>query len=220
MNLQETLTRLREDPANKPAVRRAIADTVEALRQSGAAEAALRVGDTLPDFLLPDTEGRLVGRHDLLHGRGVVLTFFRGHWCPFCTAALTALERALPEIVALDARLVAVTPETGGRAANPRGCGNGYSVLSDVDHGLAMACGVAFSTPLPYRRLLTAAGLDLGERQGHAGWFLPVPATFVLDAAGVVRWAFVEVDFTRRAEPHDILEVLRSLSGQRRWELA
>ena len=74
-----------------------------------------------------------------------------------------------------------------------------------------MACGVVFRAPEPYRRLLLSRGVDLAERQGHAGWFLPVPATFVLDRRGIVRWAFLDVDFTRRAEPDDILAALTGL---------
>ena len=74
-----------------------------------------------------------------------------------------------------------------------------------------MACGVVFRAPETYRRRLQARGVDLAERQGNAGWFLPVPASFVVDRSGIVRWAVMDVDFTRRAEPDDILGALAAL---------
>lgn len=212
MNLRETLDRLRQDQAASPRARAAIEATVDALRRNGATDQALGPGAAFPDFLLPDTEGRLVSRDDLLAGRAAVVTFFRGHWCPFCTATLGALLRSLPDFEEAGAGLAAITPETGGRARDARyPASTSYRILSDVDHGLAMACGVAIRVPEPYRELLSAHGLDLGERQGNAAWFLPVPATFVLDREGCVRWSFVDVDFTRRAEPADILRAIRAV---------
>jgi len=186
--------------------------TVAELRRTPFLDRALRVGDSFPDFLLPNAEGRLVSRDDLL-GRGpLVATFFRGTWCPYCAVQLAALEEALPEIAAAGASLAAFTPETGGRAAEAKARHSAhYEILADVDQGLGMTCGVVFRLPEPYRRLLLSRGMDLPERQGHAGWFLPVPATFVVDRDGVVRWAFMDVDFTRRAEPDDILAALAGL---------
>ena len=182
------------------------------LRRTDFLAHTLRAGQPFPDFLLPDAEGRLVSRDDLLAHGPFVAAFFRGTWCPYCAITLDALEEALPQITALGATLIAITPETGGRALElKRRHRAGYAVLADVDQGLGMACGVVFRAPEPYRRLLLSRGVDLAERQGHAGGFLPVPASFVVDRAGIVRWAFVDVDFTRRAEPDDILAALAAL---------
>jgi peroxiredoxin len=189
-----------------------MAVTLDELRRTGAADHALRVGEPFPDFLLPDAEGRLVELADLLATGPAVLTFFRGDWCPFCRTALDALEATLPQLRAAGAGLAAVMPETGGRALDAKRRHRlGYRVLADVDHGLAMACGIAFRVPRPYRAAMDAAGIDLGERQGSAAWFLPVPATFVIDRAGILRWSFVELDFTRRAQPAAIVEAVRAL---------
>ncbi len=182
------------------------------LRRTSFLDHALRVDEPFPDFLLPNAEGQLVARDDLLGHGPVVVTFFRGTWCPYCAIQLKALEEALPEIAAAGARLAAITPETGGRAGEAKARhGAHYEILADVDQGLGIACGVVFRTPEPYRRLLLSRGVDLEERHGHAGWFLPVPATFVVDRGGAVRWAFMDVDFTRRAEPDDILAAVAAL---------
>ncbi len=144
----------------------------------------------------------------------LVVTFFRGEWCPYCRLMLTALEEAFPEIEAFGGRLVAVTPETGGRALTAKAHhGERYEILSDVDCGLGLSCGVIFRTPQVYRDLLVSHGNDLAERQGNDAWFLPIPAAFVLDREGIVRWRYADVDFTRRAEPADIIDAVRRLSG-------
>lgn len=212
MTQRERLEETRQRLDAVAEVREAVAASLAELRRTGAAAAALGLGETFPDFLLPDAEGQLVERADLLAQGPAVVTFFRGDWCPYCRIALDALEAALPQIEAAGARLAAVTPETGGRALDAKRRHRAhYRVLADVDHGLAMACGIAFRAPAAYRALLLRGGIDLAERQGNAAWFLPVPASFVLDRAGVVRWRFVELDFTRRAEPDEVLAALRAL---------
>jgi peroxiredoxin len=211
-NLMDRLDALRAQATNVADVHDAYHAMLAELRRTPFLDQAVRVGDAFPDFLLPNAEGRLVARDDLLRRGPVVVTFFRGTWCPYCAVQLDALEEALPQIAATGASLAAITPETGGRAAEAKARhGAHYEILADVDQGLGIACGVVFRAPEPYRRLLLSRGIDLAERHGHSGWFLPVPATFVVNHAGVVSWAFIDVDFTRRAEPDDILAALAAL---------
>ena len=184
------------------------------LARSGFIEHVLPVGARFPDVALPTAEGELARLADWWRRGPLVVTFFRGEWCPYCRLVLAALEEVLPEIEALGATLVAVTPETGGRALTAkRRHNNRYEMLSDVDCGLGLDCGVVFQAPAGYRDMLLRFGNDLAERHGNDAWFLPVPATFVLDRDGIVRWRFAEVDFTKRAEPADILAALRDLAA-------
>lgn len=183
------------------------------LDRRGFIDDVLAIGDQFPQMVLPTAEGELADFSDLWRRGPLVVTFFRGEWCPYCRLMLTALEAALPEIEALGSSLVAVTPETGGRAlAAKRGHSNRYDVLSDVDCGLGLGCGVVFPTPNDYRKLLLGFGHDIGMRTGNEAWFLPVPATFVLDRQGIVRWRYANVDPTQRAEPADIIAALRILT--------
>jgi peroxiredoxin len=187
--------------------------TIEELRLAGAGANTLRAGDRFPDFLLPDAEGRLVDRAELIAQGPAVVSFYRGDWCPTCVDALARLEAAARDVAAEGATLTAIAPETAGRAlAAKRRLRLGYRVLADVDHELAVACGLAFRVPQPYRTLLRRAGVDLAERQGNAGWLLPLPASFVLDGSGIVRWSFLDLDFRRRADPADIVAALRGLA--------
>ena len=200
--------------AMRDGVRAAYVAMVAELASRGLLEHVLATGQCFPDVALPTAAGDFVRLSDWWRQGPVVVTFFRGEWCPYCRLMLAALEEALPEIEAFGARLVAVTPETGGRALAAKARhGERYEVLSDVDCGLGLTCGVVFQTPRVYRDLLLSYGNDLAERHGNDAWFLPLPATFVLDREGIVRWRFAEVDFTRRAEPADIIDVLRRLAA-------
>ena len=193
-------------------VRHAYEASVAEIGRHDVAAQALVLGARFPDMMLPNAEGDLVAIADLLARGPVVVTFFRGIWCPYCRLTLDALVAALPAIEAAGARLIAVTPETGGLALKTkRDHRASFEVLSDVDCGLGLNCGVVFRTPDIYRRLLLKYGNDLSERHGNQAWFLPVPTVFVLDRAGVVRWRFVSADFTEQAEPDDILAAIRAL---------
>lgn len=212
MTLQDELDAQRRRSVARPSLRATYEATFAELRRSRFLDNALRRGARFPDFLLPDTEGRLIALADLLARGPLVVTFFRGQWCPYCSLTLAALEAALPEIAAAGGQLVAITPETGGRAlAVKLQHGIHYNVLVDVDSGVGLQCGLIFRVPEPYRTSIASAGIDLPDRQGNGGWLLPVPAAYVIDAGGVIRWDFMDVDFTRRAEPAAIIQALLAL---------
>ena len=197
-------------------IRAAYDEFLDRLDGSQVAAQALRAGDAMPHFLLPTAEGTLADTDDLLRRGPLVVTFIRGNWCPYCVATLHALEAALPDVTAAGGTLLALTPETGGLAlATKRERGLAYEVLVDVDLAVAMQFGVVFRTPPRYVALLRSRGIDLGQRSGNEGWFLPIPATFVVARTGVIRRAWVNVDFTIRAEPAEIVAELRALSGVR-----
>lgn len=193
-------------------VRRAYEAMVTELQRTDFMSRALRVGDRFPDLVLPNAEGALVSINRLLADGPMVVTFFRGEWCPYCRLVLDALATALPEIRALGASLVAITPEAGGRALTAKHNHDAkFEVLCDINSGVGLNCGVVFRAPEPYRLLLLKYETDLTERHGNPSWFLPLPATFVVGYDGIVRWRFISVDFTERAEPTDILAALRAL---------
>lgn len=212
MTLRDELDAERGRRLAAPGVREAFTETLARLGALGAGGTAPRPGEAFPDFLLPDAEGRLVARDDLLAAGPAVVAFFRGEWCPYCRVTLEAWQAALPEMLAAGATLAAVTPETGGRALDmKRQRRAAFRVLADVDSGLAAACGVLHRVPDAYLRLLRRHGIDLAERQGNATLLLPVPAAFVLGRDGVLAWSHVDADFTRRAEPAALIEAVRAL---------
>ena len=213
MSLKDDLDKIRAHGNADERIRLAYEAVVRQLGKAETAERALKVGDTMPSFMLPNAEGHIVFSDELLKRGPLVVNFFRGSWCPYCRRTLEALESALPEITAAGGQLVALTPDTGSHlAATKRNHHLTYEVLSDIDGAVGLQFGVLFRAPDPYRELLAGRGVDLPARHGNEGWFIPMPATFVVDQQAVIRYAFVNVDFTRRAEPADIVQVLRSLS--------
>jgi peroxiredoxin len=193
-------------------IRAAYDEFLDLLDAGQVAAEACKPGDRMPGFLLPNAEGRLVESGELLAAGPLVVTFFRGGWCPYCSATLEALEKVLPELSRTGGTLVAMTPETGGRAlAMKRDRGLHYEVLVDMDLAVAMTFGIVFRTPPLYVALLRRRGIDLSERSGNPAWLLPVPATFLVGQDGIVLRSWVNVDFTHRAEPAEILDALNSL---------
>ncbi len=155
MSLNDELEKIRAQSVRNEQIRLAYEAIFNQLGRSEAASLALKVGDAIPSFMLPNAEGHLVFSDELLKRGPLVINFFRGNWCPYCRRTLETLEVALPSIVAAGGQLVALTPDTGGHlAATKRGHGLTYEVLSDVDGAVGMQFGVLFRTPEPYRALL------------------------------------------------------------------
>jgi peroxiredoxin len=216
MSLEDGLSRIRAASKDDAALQAAYQDLLARLDRAETGERALNPGDAMPPFLLPDTEGRLVASDELLAQACLVINFFRGNWCPYCRQTLKALEAALPEIEAAGGRLVALTPDTGHHLGDTKRVqGLSYEILSDVDGAVGLQFGVLFRAPAAYLEVLAGYGIDLAERHGNDSGFIPLPATYVVDQGGIVRYAFVDIDFTRRAEPAAVVAALRHIQHER-----
>jgi peroxiredoxin len=216
MPLREDLSKLRAKDLSDSRINAAYQAVIRQLTRAESANQALKVGDTMPPFVLPNAEGRLVVSDQLLGRGALVITFFRGNWCPYCQLTLRALETALARIHAAGGRLVALTPDTGTHLAKTKHQFNlAYEILSDVDGAVGLQFGVLFRTPEAYRELLAGLGVDLAESHGNDSWFIPMPASFVVDHKGIVRYAFVNADFTLRADPEEIIKALEALKVEK-----
>ena len=183
---------------------------ISTLNREGFYEGMIGPGAAFPDFMLPSTKGLLVSLREELARGPVVLTFFRGEWCPFCELTAAALAEAAPRIAAAGGRILALTPEGGEWPLRLQQRDNSaFEVLADIDFGVGLAAGLVFKIPPLYRARVQGLRLDL--RQGNAAWCLPVPAVFVIRPDGVIAWRFADVDFARRPEPDEILAALARL---------
>ncbi|RYB03102.1 peroxiredoxin-like family protein [Lichenibacterium ramalinae] len=177
---------------------------------SGAAARALKAGDRAPDFTLSDPDGRPVSSADLLARGPLVVSFYRGVWCPYCNMELQALQAALPRFEALGAALVAISPQTAPNSRKSvRQNDLGFPILSDPHNDVAAAFGLRFAMPDELVDLYKGLKNDLPAFNGDASWTLPMPGRFVIAQDGTVLYAEVNPDYTRRPEPDDMLPALR-----------
>ena len=179
---------------------------------SGAAP-GLAVGERAPDFTLPDASGHAVTLSERLASGPVVLSFYRGDWCPYCNLELRALQAHLPEIHARGASVIAISPQSPDRATPlAEREGLGFDILSDIHQETIRAYRLQFTPPAAVKDVyINVFGNDLSTQNADGSWDLPIPATFVIDGNASVRAAFVSADYTTRMEPADILDELRRL---------
>lgn len=218
MKLRDELARRRDALRNGvvDSDRRLVGQSLERNRMLQMAEHSLAAGDVLPDFALPDATGRTVTSGELLDGRPLVLAYFRGGWCPYCDAALRALEAARPRIEAAGARLVGISPETPedlARTASQRGLG--FLLLSDADAAYARLCGVGYEEAQAVKGIYRRLDIDFRDRDTDAPWLLPLPVTYIVDSEGVIAWVFVDPDWSYRAEPDELVDVVAALERRR-----
>jgi peroxiredoxin len=219
MTLQEKLDQVASTlrRALDPAELQELDEAIDRLRMLQVVEHGLAAGDVLPDLALPDADGRIVTSDELLARGPLALVFFRGPWCPYCSLALEALEEARPALERRGASLVAVAPVPVAELRELRDERRlGLRLLSDPGAAYAGICGVRFEmteafTAL-YRRLARRFGLETPEVDPAVGWRLPIPATYVADRDGVVRYAFGDPDWARRAEPADVVAAVERLA--------
>ncbi|MEV0170350.1 peroxiredoxin-like family protein [Streptomyces sp. NPDC050803] len=184
------------------------------LAESGQADRSLAVGAKAPSFTLPAATGETLALDDLLTEGPVVLTFYRGAWCPYCNIALRSLQRHHDAITARGARLVAVSPQIPDESLSYAEKNElAFDVLSDLGCDTAKQYGLAFDLPDDLAAVYEGFGIDLHRSNAGHARTLPVPATYVIDRTGTIRWAFVDTDYTTRAEPADILDALDALDA-------
>lgn len=175
---------------------------------------ALKIGQKAPNFELPNPEGKPISLKQLLDKGPVIITFYRGNWCPYCNLQLRALQARLDDIQELGASLVAISPQVpDGSLTKDEISEMDFIVLSDQDAKVALQYGVAWEVPeFLAEHMRVDRKLDLAKINNGNGNVLPIPATFILGHDGVITWNYVNVDYRTRSEPDEIIEALKKLS--------
>lgn len=214
MTFTQTLDQMRQEfIANTPAdVYNELFRLINGQQQAGKAF-GLPEGQKAKDFTLNNSLGQAVNLYDELSQGPVVLTFYRGGWCPFCNMQLRSYQKVLPQIEAIGGRLIAVSPQSPDNTLTQQEKEDlQFQVLSDTNGLTAAAYNILYSVPDYIQDIfLNKFNLDLAEYNATNRWILPVTSTFMIDESGIVRSAYVEPDFMKRPDPEDILEQLRRL---------
>lgn len=194
-----------------PAATQAINDrATEEFRQAGLASRALNVGERAPEFSLPDTYGKLVTSAEFLAQGPLIVTFIRGRWCPFCCATTEAWQGSLDRVKQGGAKVVVISPMSVQQCDFMRDQHNlMFPILSDSGNRVAQQFRVAYQVPQYQQELFTTVFINLPHVNGENSWTLPLPATFAIGQDGIIRYAFVNEDYTLRAEPVEVLKSLR-----------
>lgn len=183
---------------------------IDRLKENGAGHAAPKPGDVMPPFVLSDENGRLVGLKDLIAHGPAVVTFNRGHWCPYCRISINTLAKAQPRVEALGARMVAIVPESAPFATEMKFDSNvQFPILSDVDNGYALSLNLAIWLDGEMQQHMRDIGRDLAKYQGNQSWILPIPATFVVGKDGRIKARFVDPDYRKRMAVEELIESLK-----------
>src|SRR6266550_5712384 len=186
------------------------------LMNSGAAENALKEGAQAPNFTLPNARGNAVTLSHLLTQGPVIMTFYRGQWCPYCHLQLRAYQQALLHMQARGASLVAISPQTPDHSrALAEKLELTFALLSDMGNQVARQFGIVFTIAEAVRGAHKQVCANLPALNGDNSWELPMAGTFLVDQSGTVRLAFVHPDFTRRLDPSVVIARLNELQGEK-----
>jgi peroxiredoxin len=183
---------------------------VERLSNAGAGLNAPAVGELMPPFLLPDDTAHLVGLEELLAKGPVAIAFHRGHWCPYCRINAHGLAQINDDAVAAGGQIVAITPERQEfTTRHKRDAAASFRMLTDFANGYAISLNLAIWVGEELKDFMTKGERDLERYHGVGSWFLPIPATFVVGADGIVKARFIDPDYRKRMDLDELLGALK-----------
>ncbi len=184
---------------------------IEAVRDAKLKSIALKSGDQIPKIKLPNVANQEVSVQDLLAEKKVVLSFYRGGWCPYCNMELKALQNALPEFEKHGATLVAISPETPDNSlTTSEKNGLNFEVLSDNDNTTAKDFNLVFTLPDDLIKVYDGFGINLEASNGNTNQQLPIAATYIIDQNGTIVYDFIQEDYKERADPNEIINYLKN----------
>jgi peroxiredoxin len=179
-----------------------------------AAKTALNVGAKAPEFELKDSNGQLVKSKDLLKQGNLVLTFYRGSWCPFCNTYLRKLGQRTADIKAAGGQIVAISVENPDASlAVAKKNEVLFPVLSDPNLDVARKFGIVYQMKPETAELYKKNGLDVARHNAMPKPELPLAVTYIIDKKGIITYAFIETDYRKRSEPDVIIEQLKKLKN-------
>lgn len=194
-------------PADKLAI---MESSTNALKQIALSSKAIKKGDVLPTFNLIDINNKSTSLESFTK-EYLVISFYRGGWCPYCNLELKALQSILPELTTLSTELIAISPETPDSSLSTSEKNElSFAVLSDIDNLYAKSLGLVFQMPEDLRALYHSFNLNVDEHNGNKNYELPMPATYIINKKREIIYSFIPEDYTERLDPNQILEIIKN----------
>ena len=197
-----------------PDFMKSVDEVVNTAKEFQEGKNAVKIDTKAPNFGLPNAQKEIISLETLIKEGPVVVTFYRGSWCPYCNLQLKAMQSRLEDIHALGAQLVAISPQVPDNSLSKDEISKmDFIVLSDQDASVASQYGVAWKVPeFLTDHMKVDRGLDLESINNGNADILPIPATYVIGKDGIITWRHLDVDYRTRAEPEDIIDALKKFA--------
>ncbi|HSJ39340.1 MAG TPA: peroxiredoxin-like family protein [Planococcus sp. (in: firmicutes)] len=210
---EEFNTYIENFKATKPVeVQEKMKNAIEELEASNEGK-GLEQGEKAPNFNLPNATGQTVELYEQLKKGPVILTFYRGNWCPYCNMELRAYQEIIGEIHGQGAELIAISPQTPDQSMSIQEKHNlEYVVLSDENNEVANQFNLVYQMPEYLVALYKEIGLNVNEYNGDETWALPVSATYIIQTDGTIAYEYTKSDYKDRVEPSEVMEKLKKMN--------
>lgn len=190
-------------------------EAIDDLVSSGIAEGAVHAGEHAPEIRLRDSLGKEVSSYGALSNGPVLIVFYRGGWCPYCTLDLGAIQTVAQQFRASGVSIIAISQQSAHASRSTERM-NGLSFPSLVDRGgkVARAFGLRWTLSRELRAAELESGLDLAAENGELSWTLTMPARYVIGPEGIIEYADISADYTRRCDPSELFPVLNQIRAR------
>lgn len=172
----------------------------------------LQLGEKMPNFEINSADEGTISLEEMLADGPVVLTFYRGSWCPYCRTELSSIQDRLEKITKAGGTVLAISPEIPEKTADLKEQKKlGFNFGTDHENALATQLALSFRLDAKTIKKYREYGIDVPEANDSKKWELPIPATYVIDTDRTIKFAFVDPDYSKRADYDDVIKVLKEL---------
>ncbi|MGL4765606.1 MAG: peroxiredoxin-like family protein [Aeromonas sp.] len=205
MNRLEDKLKERRDSAKvrvAPEILSKMLSATEDLKESKIEEKAFNIGDKFEDSILLNNQGEEIRLLEALDNKPTIVSFYRGTWCPYCNLELSTYNELLKD--RKDINMIAISPERPNSSIDTKDLN--FKVFSDINNNLAKKLNLSFDITEAIESIYEGFGIDLEKSQGNRNRILPIPATYILDSSRTVIYACIDADYTKRAEPQEVID--------------
>ncbi|ERT63268.1 hypothetical protein HMPREF0202_02906 [Cetobacterium somerae ATCC BAA-474] len=202
--LEKKLSERRESAKNRisPEILSKMLEATQSLKNSELEKETFNIGDKIEDTILLNNLGDKVSIMDVLGKQPAIISFYRGTWCPYCNLELSTYNELLKDKNKI--KMIAISPERPESSINVENLN--FEVLSDIDNKFAKKLNLTFDITETIEDIYDGFGINLEKSQGKKSRLLPIPATYIIDSSGVIVYAYIDADYTKRAEPKDVID--------------